>query len=201
MRKSGRTLFALQAQNATATSADSHKKKLQELDVAIAASSASVASSAATPSTPAPKKPTQQPKAASRTTEESYIDLCAILSSEESISSDTSRKATPKRGRSMSHVPPTPKTTGGVSCAKMAKVGHKVTGPDAGDVELSTPYITLTRYILELMSDPANKVGDYRECSQQRCPYSTGGMMLQRYMLAKRLVQIEHALYRPLKPP
>ena len=121
--------------------------------------------------------------------------------SEESIPSDVSRKTTPKCGRSVSHVPPTPKTFDVSSCAKMTKVGNEVTTQDTGDVELSTPYITLTRYILELMSDPANKVGDYRECSQQRCPYSTGGMMLQRYMLAKRLVQIEHALYRPLKPP
>ena len=54
---------------------------------------------------------------------------------------------------------------------------------------------TIERLIAKLQSDEAPVVLDPPDCHNNSCPYCKGGLMRQRYILAQRLVQIEHALY------
>ena len=56
---------------------------------------------------------------------------------------------------------------------------------------------TLITLIQQIQSNKANKVLDPPECKRTKCPYCTGGLMAQRYMLAKRLVQLEEVLFGP----
>ena len=113
-------------------------------------------------------------------------------------------KGQTKRDRSVSHVSPTPAKSAVPSSKKVPKTDHHTAvapaavdgGQNVDPVTLTTPYITLDQYIRQLMSDPDNKVGDPGDCPLKTCPYCTGGMMLQRFLLVKKLVQIENALYR-----
>ena len=54
---------------------------------------------------------------------------------------------------------------------------------------------TLITLLQEIQSNKANKVLDPPECKRANCPYCTGGLMAQRYMLARRLVQLEEVLF------
>ena len=54
---------------------------------------------------------------------------------------------------------------------------------------------TLIKLLQEIQSNKANKVLDPPECKRANCPYCTGGLMAQRYMLARRLVQLEEVLF------
>ena len=54
---------------------------------------------------------------------------------------------------------------------------------------------TLITLIQGIQRDKANKVLDPPECKRANCPYCTGGLMAQRYMLARRLVQLEEVLF------
>ena len=54
---------------------------------------------------------------------------------------------------------------------------------------------TLITLIQGIQSNKTNKVLDPPECKKAHCPYCTGGLMAQRYMLARRLVQLEEVLF------
>ena len=54
---------------------------------------------------------------------------------------------------------------------------------------------TLERLLHKLQNDQKPPVLDPPECQHPSCPYCKKSLMEQRYLLALRLVQIEHALY------
>lgn len=60
---------------------------------------------------------------------------------------------------------------------------------------LSLPEVTLRRLIDRIFADDDAMVLDGPKCPHLSCEYCRGGLLAQRYALAKRLVQIEHSLY------
>lgn len=54
---------------------------------------------------------------------------------------------------------------------------------------------TLERLLHKIQNDQNPVVLDPPECQHESCPFCKGSLMCQRYYLARRLVQIEHAIY------
>ena len=89
-------------------------------------------------------------------------------------------------------------TTAKHTAAKRQRArAHLQTTTDLPTAPSAKPFGTSTieRLITKLQSDEAPVVLDPPDCHNDNCPYCKGGLMRQRYILAQRLVQIEHSLY------